>query len=150
MQYLMFIGPCIIVIVEGKKTKLMSLAVLFHFLCAQHVSGINLSIIRSLRLCCWITTSVVIVLGSMCVGDSVWLVFSGGRVAGWSTTCASASNTDTTKNQPHQTSNTQRTYNITTNVVIQQHSRKPLMMDILMPEIFCAHKKWNNVASDIK
>ena len=29
----------------------MSLAILFHFLCAQHVSEINISIIRSLRLC---------------------------------------------------------------------------------------------------
>ena len=38
----------------------MSLAILFHFLCAQHVSHINISIIRSLRLCCWITTSVVL------------------------------------------------------------------------------------------
>jgi len=31
----------------------MSLAILFHFLCAQHVSGINISIIRSLWLFCW-------------------------------------------------------------------------------------------------
>ena len=38
----------------------MSLAILFHFLCAQHVSDINISIIRNLRLCCWITTSVVL------------------------------------------------------------------------------------------
>ena len=38
----------------------MSLAILFYFLCAQHVSDINISIIRSLRLCCWITTSVVL------------------------------------------------------------------------------------------
>ena len=38
----------------------MSLAILFHFLCAQHVSDINISIIRSLRLCCCITTSVVL------------------------------------------------------------------------------------------
>ena len=57
-ENLMFIGPCIIVIVEKWKTNLMSLAILFHFLCAQHVSDINISIIRSLRLCCWITTSV--------------------------------------------------------------------------------------------
>ena len=35
---LMFIGPCIIVIVEEGKTNLMSLAILFQFLCAQHVS----------------------------------------------------------------------------------------------------------------
>ena len=40
----------------------MSLAILFHFLCTQHVSDINTSIIRSLRLCCWITTSVVLFL----------------------------------------------------------------------------------------
>ena len=57
---LMFIGPCIVVIVEEWKTNLMSLAILFHFLCAQHVSDINISIIRSLRLCCWITTSVLL------------------------------------------------------------------------------------------
>ena len=57
---LMFIGPCIIVIVEEWKTNLMSLAILFHFLCAQHVSDINTSIIRSLRLCWWITTWVVL------------------------------------------------------------------------------------------
>ena len=39
-------------IVEEQKTNLMSLANLFHFLCAQHVSDINISIIRSLRLFC--------------------------------------------------------------------------------------------------
>jgi len=56
----MFIGPCIIVVVEARKTNLMSLAILFHFLRVQHVSDINISIFRSLRLCCWITTSVVL------------------------------------------------------------------------------------------
>jgi len=71
----------------------MSLAILFNFLCTQHVSDINISIIRSLRLCCWITT---------------------------------------------------------TGVVIQQQSRKLLMMDILMSETCWAHKKWNKIASDIK
>ena len=39
---------------------MMSLAILFHFLCTQHLSDIDISIIRSLRLCCWITTSVVL------------------------------------------------------------------------------------------
>jgi len=81
----------------------MSLAILFHFLCVQRVSDINISIIRSLR--------VVSVLQA-----------------------ASACNTDTTQTQPHKISNTQRTENKTTDVVIQQHSRKLLMMDILMPE----------------
>ena len=38
----MFIGPYTIVIFEELKTNLMSLAILFHFLCAQHVPDINL------------------------------------------------------------------------------------------------------------
>ena len=97
VQQLMFIGLCIIVIVEEWNTNLMSLAILFHFLCAQHDSDINISIIRSLRLCCW---------------------------------------------------NTQRTENKTTDVVIHQHSRKLLKMDILMSETCWAHKKWNQIASD--
>jgi len=37
----------------------MPLAILFYFLCTQHVSDINISIIRSLRLCCWITNGVI-------------------------------------------------------------------------------------------
>ena len=57
----------------------MSLAILFHFLCAQHVSDINIPIHQEL---------VTILLN----------------------------------------------YHITTNVVIQQNSRKLLMMDILMSE----------------
>jgi len=40
----------------------MSLAILFYFLCVQHVSDINISIIRSLRLLCLITTLVVLFL----------------------------------------------------------------------------------------
>jgi hypothetical protein len=83
-----------------------------------------------------------IVLVSMCVGVSVWL--------GWSGIQAEACNTDTTPTQPHRNSNTHRTKNNTTNVVIQQNSRKLLMMDILMSETCWAHKKWNKIASDIK
>ena len=40
----------------------MSLAILFHFLYAQHVSDINISIVRSLRLFCRITALVVLFL----------------------------------------------------------------------------------------
>jgi len=47
---------------------------------------------------------------------------------------AEAGNTDATQTQPHQIANTQRTENKTTNVVIQQHNRKLLMMDILISE----------------
>ena len=49
--------------------------------------------------------------------------------------CVSACNTDTTPTQPHRNSNTHRTKNKTTNVVIQQNSHKLLLMDILMFEI---------------
>jgi len=40
----------------------MSFAILFHYLCAQHVSDINISITRRLRLFCRITTLVVLFL----------------------------------------------------------------------------------------
>jgi len=76
------------------------------------------------------------VLGSMCVGDSVWL--------------PEACNTDTTPTQPHRISNTHRTTYKTTNVVFQQNSRKLLMMDTLMSETCWAHKLWNKIASNIK
>ena len=70
-----------------------------------------------------------LVLSSLCVGDLVRLVFSGARIGDRS--CASAYKTSITQNQSHQISNTLRTENKTIDVVIQQHSRKLLMMDIL-------------------
>ena len=48
----------------------MSRAILFHFLCTQHVLDINISIIRSLRLCCWITT--LVILFSVCCVLEIW------------------------------------------------------------------------------
>ena len=121
----------------------MSLAILFHFLCAQHVSDINIAFFRGLRLCCWITTSVVL-FSVRCVLETwcgwFWVVF---------VLQASACKTGTTQTQPHQVSNTQRTKNKTTDVVIQQHSRKLLMMDILMSETCWAHNKWNKISSGI-
>jgi len=122
----------------------MSLAILCHFLCAQHVSDIIISIIRSLRLFCWITTLVILFL-VRCVLEfrCSWV----GVVSVWQ---ASACYKDTTPTQPHRNSNTHRTKNNTTNVVIQQNSRKLLMMDILMSETCWAHKKWNKIAGDFK
>ena len=122
----------------------MSLAILFHFLCAQHVSDINISFIRSLRLFCWITTLVVLFLVRRV------LEFRCGWVGVVSMLQVSACNTDTTPTEPHRNSNTHRTKNNTTNVVIQHNSRKLLMMDILMSETCWAHKKWNKIASGIK
>ena len=63
---------------------------------------------------------------------------------------ASACKMNTTKKRPHQISNTQRTENKTPDVVIHQHSRKLLKMDILMSETCWALNKWNKIASDIK
>jgi len=94
----------------------MSLARLFHFLCAQHVTNINISIIRSLRLFCWITTLVVCSWFDVCwsfgVAGLEWYPCS-------------------------------RLKKNTTDVAIQQNSRKLLMLDILMFETCWAHKKWN-------
>ena len=50
-----------------------------------------------------------------------------------------------------QISNTQRTKSNTTDVVIEQHSRKLLMMEIFVFETCSEHKKWRNkISSDIK
>ena len=78
-----------------------------------------------------------------------WL---GAAVFGWCSFCRLKHNckTNTTQNQPHQISSTQRTDNKMTDVVFQQHSRRLLMMDILMSETCWALKKWNKTASDIK
>jgi len=92
---------------------------MFRTLIHQSSGACDFSIVSPHWLC---------VLVSMCVGVSVWLV---GVV---SVLQDEACNTDTTPTQPHRNSNTHQTKNITTNVVIQQNSRKLLMMDILMSE----------------
>ena len=83
-------------ILDEWKTHLMSLAILFHLLCAQHVSNINISIFRSLRPCCWITTSVIL-LSVRCMLE-IW--------CGWFWVVpmlqAEACKTNTTKYQPQQ------------------------------------------------
>ena len=112
-------------------------------------------IIRSIR--CWVAAYgflhqvlvwvVVVFLTQYCARDKIEkneMGWSGVHVAGL------ACNADTTPTQPHRISNTHRTKNVTTNVVIQQHSCKLLMMDILISETCWAHKKWNKIASDIK
>jgi len=82
----------------------MSLAILFHFFYAQHVSDINTSIIRSLRLFYCNTTLVV------CSCFDV-LEFRCGCVGVVSVYEAEACYTDTTPTQPHRNSNTHRNKN---------------------------------------
>ena len=62
----------------------MSLAIILHFLCAQHVSDINISIIRSFATVLLNYHIGRLVLSSLCVGDLVRLVLSGVRFAGFS------------------------------------------------------------------
>ena len=83
-----------------------------------------------------------IFLGSLCVGDSVRLVWSGTGHAD------QLCNMDSTPTQPHWISNTHRTKKNTTNVLIQQNSRKFLMMNILISETCWSHKKLNEIASN--
>jgi len=47
---------------KNKKRIRCHLLYLLYFLDTQHVSGINMSIFRSLRLCCWTTTLTVLFL----------------------------------------------------------------------------------------
>ena len=173
----------------------MLLAILFHFLCTQHVSDINISIIiRNLRLCCWITTSIVLFL-VRCVLE-IWCGWVGAvsvlqaeaqlvLTMFRTLICPSSGACDYSVESPSwsycswfdvcwrfgvvglewypccrpkhnllcfslQHGYTHRTKDKTTNVVIQQNSRKLLMMDILMSKTCWAHKKWNKIASDIK
>ena len=58
--------------------------------------------------------------------------------------------TKTVPDTSNKSSNTQRTENKTTDVVIRQHSRGLVKMDILMSETCWAHNNWNKIANDIK
>jgi len=82
--------------VESKRPTWCHLLFLFHFTCAQHVSDINISIIRSLRLFCWITTLVVCSWFDVCSSFGV-------VVLGWYPCC--------TPTQPDRNTNTHRTKN---------------------------------------
>ena len=74
------------------------------------------------------------VLSSLCVGALVWLVLGGVRFGAlvWLVLGCVRFAGFSLQNEPHQSSNTQRTENKTTDVVIHQHSHKLLMMDIFV------------------
>ena len=127
-------------------TKCHSLDLLY-FLDTQHVSGINMSIFRSLQLCCWTATLAVLFL-DCCVlelGCGSARVLSG--LPAEAGLCfsrhnpASAGSPDSTLAELHPNSNTQQSKNNTANVVVQQHGCKLLKMDILMPETCWVSKK---------
>ena len=79
----------------------MSLAILSNFLCAQHVSDINTTYIHHQELATILLNYHIgrIFLDSMCVGVSVWLGWSGIRVAGFNLQHGYHSNPTTPKLQ---------------------------------------------------
>ena len=91
-----------------------------------------------------------LVLSSLRVWDLLRLVLSGARFAGWSTAVLQPAKRTPPNTNRNQSSNTQRTEKKTTDVVIHQHSRRLLKMDILTSETCWAHNKLNKIASDIK
>jgi len=148
----------------------MSLAFFISLFNAQHVSNVNTSILRSLRLICWVISWVVLLWYDVCwCYVVVWLVWCGIRMQAealvslfnaqhfrmlihpssgacelffeLSVLQAQACNKDTTPTQPHRNYNTHGSKNNTANVVIQQNNRKHLMMDILISDTCWAHKK---------
>ena len=72
----MFIGPCIILIVEKRETNLMSLALLFHYL-LLNMFGM---LVHPSSGACDLFVELFHVLycsGSMCVGVTVWFGWGG-------------------------------------------------------------------------
>ena len=63
---IMFIGPCIIFISWIKRDQLDVTCFIISLFNAQHVSDVNTSIHRSLRLICWVTSWVVLLRFDMC------------------------------------------------------------------------------------
>ena len=122
----------------------MSLVILFHLLCAQHVSDINISIFRSLWLCWWVTTSVVLFSVRCVLEFLLRLMFGGRRFAGWSRLSSASTWKRTPTNiSRSKTSCTQRTENKMTDVVTHQQSCRLLKMNKLMWRTFWTHNKWN-------
>jgi len=127
----------------------MSLCFIISLFTAQHVSDVNTSICGSLRLICWVISWVVLLWFDVCwCYGVVWLGWCGIRMQAESLQHGQhGRHSKPTSPKLQNTSNQEHT----TNVVIQQHSRKLLMMDIFMSETcWAAHKKWNKIASDIK
>ena len=97
---------------------------------AQHVSDVNIYILRSLRLICWVTSWVVLLLYDACwCYVVVWLGWCGIRMQ---VVLQPASGYHTSPAKPQRNTNTQ---NNTTHEITQQISRKLLRVDVLTSEI---------------
>ena len=100
---------------------------------AQHVSGVNTSILRSLRLICWVISWVVLLSYDVCwCYGVVWLGWCGVISLCRLKHCFNQ-HPDTPAKPSYQSN--------TTHEITQQISRKLLRMDVLTPETCWA---WNN------
>ena len=90
---------------------------------AQHVSDVNTSILRSLRLIRWVTSRIV--SGSMCVGVTLWFGYG----------------YHTTPPQPNHNVTPTHIEQDTTHEITQRISRKLLRMDVLTSETCWALNK---------
>jgi len=141
----------------------MSLVILFHFLYAQHVSDINISIIRRLRVFCWITTLVVLFL-VRCVSEfrcgwvevvSVLQAFTSYVLNTFRTLIYPSSGAcDYSVELLHWSYCSWFDVCWSLGVVVLEWypccRLQLLIMDILMSETCWAHKKLNKLASDIE
>jgi len=123
----MFIGPCIILIVEKREANLMSLALLFHYLM---LNMFQMLIHPSSGACdlCFGLFHGLYCSGSMCVGVALW--WCGIRMQAEALMFQPASGYHTTTTQHQHTSN----QNNTTHEITQHISRKLLGMDVLTSE----------------
>ena len=103
---------------------------------AQHVSDVNTSILRSVRLICWVISWVVLLWFDVCwCYVAVWLWWCGIRMQ------AEALHTDTTPPQPNHNVTPTHIEPDTTHEVTQWISRKLLRMDVLTSETCWALNK---------
>jgi len=107
----------------------------------QHVSDVNTSILRSLRLICSVISWVVLIWFDVCwCYVVVWLWWSGIRMQAEALQCLSL-HTDTTPPQPNHNVTPTHIEPNTTHEVTQRISRKLLRMDVLTSETCWALNK---------
>ena len=102
---------------------------------AQHVSDVNTSILRSLRLICWVISWVVLLWFDLCwCYVAVWLGWCGIRMQAETLVLQPAYGYHTTQTKPQRNTNIHQTRAIQQHKIPQQISRKLLRMDVLTSE----------------
>ena len=120
-----------------KRVQLDATCLIITLFNAQHVSDVNTSILRSLRLIRWVTSWFI--SSSMCVGVTLQCCY-GGVVSVCRLKCFSL-HTDTTPQQPNHNVTPTHIEPDTTHEVTQRISRKLLRMVVLTSETCWALNK---------